>query len=48
MLVVPEGTIRLKSHYGLHVFSENWFELKAGETIRVRVTDRVIELVPNN
>jgi len=48
MVVVPEGTIRLKSFFGQHVYAENWFELKAGETLRLRVTDRAIEQVPNN
>jgi hypothetical protein len=48
MLVVPEGTIRLKSYFGNHVYAERWLELKAGEEKQVRVSQQSIDELPAN
>ena len=46
MLIVPAGTIRVKSYFGGLVYAEKWLDLKAGETKSLRVTQRSIEEIP--
>jgi hypothetical protein len=46
MLVVPEGTVRIKAMWGQHVFAERLVEVKAGEERTLRVTPQGIEDVP--
>ncbi len=45
MLVVPAGSIRLKSLFGNWVHAEKWLEIKAGEEKRVRVSQQSIDEV---
>lgn len=46
MLVVPEGTIRIKAVWGAHVYAERLVDVKAGEEKTLRVTPQGIEDVP--
>jgi hypothetical protein len=46
MLVVPEGTVRIKAMWGGHVYAERLVEVKAGEEKALRVTPQGIEELP--
>jgi hypothetical protein len=45
MIVVPAGSLRIKTHFSNHVFAEKWLELKAGEEITVRASKESIEVI---
>ncbi|MCI0361930.1 MAG: hypothetical protein L0211_25895, partial [Planctomycetaceae bacterium] len=46
MLVVPEGSLRIKGTSFSNVFAEKWLDMKAGEEVTVRVTSQSIEVIP--